>query len=281
MGKAPEVTVWKDDDPSRNRDIWAPEFHRLRDERGMRWYLYFTASDGTEPGHRMYVAESERDDIRGPYRFKAKLRTDPKDAFYAIDMTVLRTRRGLYAIWCGRPSEAGQGLYISRMANPWTLTGERTYLDVAGFGCRYVREGPETLQRKGKVYLVYSVCGADTPDYKLGLTVADEGAKLTDASVWRQRPEPVFARNDVAGVYGPGHNFFFKSPDGKEDWIVYHAKPGTATGYGDRSTRAQRFTWGRNGDPVFDAPVAAGVPLAVPSGEKRGGTDKTLRTFAP
>ena len=31
------------------------------------------------------------------------------------------------------------------------------------------------------------------------------------------------ARKFYDGVFGPGHNSFVKSPDGREDWIVYHA----------------------------------------------------------
>jgi GH43 family beta-xylosidase len=39
----------------------------------------------------------------------------------------------------------------------------------------------------------------------------------------------VFQTSEENGVYAPGHNSFFTSPDGKEDWILYHAntKPGT------------------------------------------------------
>lgn len=78
---ADPVTVWTDSDPSRNRNIWAPEFYRFGD----RWYLYYTADDGVDDHHRLYVLESERDDPAGPYHFKAKL-TPPNHANdFAID----------------------------------------------------------------------------------------------------------------------------------------------------------------------------------------------------
>jgi GH43 family beta-xylosidase len=271
---APDQVVWKDDHPERFRDLWAAEFHRLDGDKGRepRWYLYYTASDGKEGDthHRMYVLESAGDDPRGPYTFKAKLKTDPEDARYAIDGTVLRLPDGrLYFLWCGRPSPAGQGLYISRMANPWTLTGPRVYLSADGFGCPHVREAPVTLLRNGKVFLVYSACAADTPDYKLGLLRADatRDADLLDTSSWKQHPTPVFARVDQHGVFGPGHCFFFRSPDGKEDWIVYHSKGGMAATYADRSTRAQRFTWKPDGTPDFGLPLSLATDIASPSGE--------------
>ena len=270
LKNAPDQVVWKDDDPARFRDLWAPEFFLLDGGggRGPRWYLYYTASDGDDTHHRMYVAESAGTDPRGPYTFKAKLRTDPNDEHYAIDGTVLRTGDGrLYFLWCGRPSPAGQGLYISRMSDPWTLAGPRAYLPADGFGCAVVREGPASLQRGGRVFLAYSACGADTPDYKVGLLIADARADLMDPRSWKQHPVPVFARVDQHGVFGPGHNNFFKSPDGKEDWIVYHAKSGIANSYADRSARAQPFTWNPDNTPYFGLPLPADADIPVPSGE--------------
>src|SRR3954453_5894187 len=35
---APSQVVWKDDNPSRFRDMWAPEFHRFDGEDGPHWY---------------------------------------------------------------------------------------------------------------------------------------------------------------------------------------------------------------------------------------------------
>lgn len=268
---APDQTVWKDDAPGRSRDVWAAEFHLLDagGGKGPRWYLYYTASDGRDDArHRLYVAESAGTDPLGPYTFKGQLQTDPDNAHYAIDATVLRLAGGaLYLLWCGRPSPAGQGLYISRMANPWTTVGPRTYLAADGFGCPVVREGPEVLQHGGRVFLVYSMCGASTPDYRLGMLAADAKSDLLDPASWRQHPKLLFARVDQYGVYGPGHCFFFTSPDGREDWIAYHAKSGIADTYADRSARAQRFQWAADGTPDFGLPQPLDKPIASPSGE--------------
>lgn len=272
LANAPDQTVWEDKTPSRSRDIWAAEFHRLDagSGRGMRWFLYYTASDGQEPHHQMYVAESAGDDPRGPYTFKAQLQTDSKNEFYAIDGTVLKKPNGdLTFFWCGRPSSAGQGLYVSRMSSPWTLEGPRTYLPADGFGCGVVREGPEILQHGGKISLVYSMCGASTPDYRLGMLQAGANADLTNAASWTQFPKLLFARVDQRGVWGPGHCFFFKSPDSKEDWIAYHAKSSIKDTYADRSTRAQKFTWRPDGTPDFGLPLSIDTDIVPPSGEPK------------
>jgi GH43 family beta-xylosidase len=72
-------------------------------------------------------------------------------------------------------------------------------------------------------------------------------------------------------VYGPGHNSFFRSPDGKEDWIAYHAKTGTARTFADRTARAQRFTWNPDGTPNFGKPLPLDAEIKEPSGETAAG----------
>ena len=59
---------------------------------------------------------------------------------------------------------------------------------------------------------------------------------------------------------------FFKSPNGKEDWILYHANsaPGQGCG-GKRAPRAQKFTWNADGSPNFGIPVKSGEVLNIPA----------------
>lgn len=266
---AADVVVWKGETEEQSHGVWAPEFHKLNGPDGEKWYLYVTAFDGKkDEDHRLFVAESTTDSVMGPYVTKAKLNTDPQGKFYAIDGTVLvRDDGSMYLLWCGRPSKTGQGLYISKMANPWTLEGDRLALEADGFGCDHIREGPQILRHGGKTFLVYSMCGADTPDYRLGMLIADDKADPMKAESWKQHPKVVFSRSDKDGVYGPGHNYFFKSPDGSEDWIVYHAKTTGRMTYADRTTRAQRFTWNDDGTPNFGTPLPESVEIDVPKGE--------------
>lgn len=114
-------------------------------------------------------------------------------------------------------------LYIAPMRNPWTISGPRVYLPAAG-GCPEVREAPSVLYHNDSAFLVYSTCDTGKPDYQLWMKILPPGADPLDRAQWRQHPGPVFTRYDPAGVYGPGSNALFRSPDGHEDWIVYHAK---------------------------------------------------------
>jgi GH43 family beta-xylosidase len=271
MWKAPSLAklktsagtvVWRDADPTRSHGIWAPEFHFISN----RWYLYYTAMAATkvDTTHRLYALESESTDPMGPYHFKARL-FDPTNDFYAIDGSAFQHPgdKRWYFLWAAHP---GHRLRIARMANPWTLEGRSVEIPASGFGCEEVREGPVVLQRNGKFFLTYSACDTGKPDYKLGMLIADDHADVLDPKSWVQHPTPIFERNDRAGVFGPGHHGFFRSPDGKEDWIVYHGKTTSAYTYAGRTTRAQPFTWTAAGLPDFGSPLPLTAEIPEPSG---------------
>jgi GH43 family beta-xylosidase len=160
------------------------------------------------------------------------------------------------------------------MANPTTLEGNRIMISTPQYSWEQngmVNEGPGILKNpQGKTFLIYSASGCWTDEYGLGLlTLKDQGNPLIAAD-WTKSAAPVFTKSVTNNVYGPGHNSFFKSPDGKEDWIIYHANPAPENGQGcgaTRSTRMQKFTWNADGTPDFGVPVATGVAIKVPSGE--------------
>lgn len=262
LKSGPGTLVWRDDDPSRSHGIWAPEFHCISN----RWYLYYTAMAATkvDTTHRMHVLESQGADPLGPYHYKARL-FDPANDSYAIDGSVFQHPADgrWYFLWAAHP---GHRIRIARLANPWTLDGSSVQLEASGFGCEEVREGPVVLRRNGRLFLTYSACDTGKPDYKLGMLIADETADVMNPGSWRQHPMPVFERNDAAGVFGPGHHGFFRSPDGQEDWIVYHGKTSSNYTYAGRTTRAQKFRWTSDGLPDFGKPLPIGIQLPEPSG---------------
>jgi GH43 family beta-xylosidase len=101
------------------------------------------------------------------------------------------------------------------------------------------------------------------------MLTAHAGADLLDPRSWAKSPIPVFWESPKAGAFGTGHGSFFRSPDGKEDWMVYHANPEAHQGCGNhRAPRAQPFTWKPDGTPDFGRPVPLGTPLPAPSGER-------------
>ncbi|MGP4049544.1 family 43 glycosylhydrolase [Streptomyces sp. 2A115] len=264
LSTAPSVQVWKGDAASRCCNIWAPELFYS----GGKWYLYFVAGQNISDYNatqRTHVLESAGSDPMGPYTYKNQL-----NSAWMLDASVLNVNGQLYLL--GSAMGGGtQNLVIAPMSNPYTLQGSFSTISTPTYDWERsggtVNEGPEVLQRNGTTRIIYSASGCWTPDYKLGqLTLT--GSNPLSASSWTKKSTPVFQRNDSAGVYGPGHNGFFNSPDGTESWIVYHANDSASDGCDNgRTTRAQKFTWNSDGSPNFGTPVGLGASMAGPSGE--------------
>jgi GH43 family beta-xylosidase len=265
LGTAAPVYVWSETAADRCCNFWAPEFHRLSGPNGTRWYLMYTAGqNGTLDFQRLRVLESAGDDPLGPYRYMGT----PMPNTWNIDGSYLSVGGQLYLLysqWIG----PDQSILIAQMSNPWTVTGQHVVIAQPTFGWETeggrTTEAPEVLQRNGQTHVIYSASSCNTPNYKLGrLTLT--GTNPMNASSWTKNSTPVFQAAN--GVYGPGHNGFFTSPDGSQDWLVYHGNATTSQGCGStRSTRAQPFTWNANGTPNFASPVSTSTSLAVPSGE--------------
>ena len=96
------------------------------------------------------------------------------------------------------------------------------------------------------------------------------GADPTDPQSWTKHDRPVF--QPTRDVFGVGHCCFTRSPDGAQDWIVYHAKRHRRDGW-DRDVRAQPFAWRPDGLPDFGRPVPAGEELALPTGDSPGAAE--------
>jgi GH43 family beta-xylosidase len=247
-----------------SREIWAPELHFLQG----KWYIYVAADDGANPHHRMYVLEGTANDPQAPFAFKGKIAA-PIDC-WAIDGTVLEMLEGkLYFIWAGWPeaTDGVQNLYIAPMSNPWTISGERVCISQPDRSWEqhdfpHINEGPETLWHNGRLFIIYSASGFWDVNYCLG-ELNWMGGDVMNPKSWTKTAQPVFARTE--DVFGPGHCSFTKSPDGKEDWIVYHAL--VAKDSKRRDVRIQPFTWNADGTPNFGKPVSSTVSLPPPSGE--------------
>ncbi|MFF5232908.1 family 43 glycosylhydrolase [Dactylosporangium sp. NPDC000521] len=271
LATAPETVIFNLTRPNGAGTMWAPEFHLLNGPNGQRWYFYYTA--GAEPYNlgtqRIHVLESAGLDPMGPYTFKADLLDPTSDNTWELDPSILQLNGQLYLL--GTFYNGSQPMFIRPLSNPWTASGTRRILSTPTYSWETVggavNEGAEVLTHGGKTFIIYSASHCSTPDYKLGMLTWNGGDPLNSSS-WVKSPNPVFQRSNANSVYAPGHNGFFKSPDGTEDWFVYHANSSTSGGCDmNRSTRAQKFTWNADGTPNFGVPVALGTQLPVPSGE--------------
>ncbi|QDA59668.1 glycoside hydrolase family 43 protein [Hymenobacter jejuensis] len=254
-----------------SKDVWAPEIHFLDG----KWYVYFTAGPGNCcGGQRTWVLENTAaDPTTGTWVEKGRI-YNPTEDYWAIDGTVMEQNGKRYFLWSGQDGQSTvQRLYISEMSNPWTLTGPRVELSHPEYeweknGEPDVNEGPEVIQHGGKTFLVYSASHCDTDDYALGMLTASSTADPMKLASWTKSATPVFTKNAASEAYGPGHNGFFKSKDGQEDWIIYHANAGPNQRCGNqRVPRMQKFGWNPDGTPNFGTPVSLNVLINKPSGE--------------
>lgn len=263
-----------------SKDLWAPEIHFLQG----KWYIYFAADSGRNVSHRLWVLENKSiDPLQGDWILKGKL-TTPDDK-WSIDGSVFQNKKQLYAIWSGWEGNVNgqQNIYIAKMKNPWTIEGERSKVSSPELAWEKngdlnngddpnhinVNEGPEVLVHGRKIYLIYSASGCWTDFYALGMLTATTSSDLMNINSWKKTLQPVFKQSVENSVFAPGHNSFFQSPDGKEDYILYHANDESGQGCGRlRTPRAQRFGWNKDGSPAFGIPVKKDEALKVPSGTK-------------
>ncbi len=269
LSRARKTTVWKAPLSGPNsHDIWAPEIHFLRG----KWFIYYAATDGPDANRRLFVLEAKTADPQGAYTSKGQL-VPPGEGQdqYAIDADVFEQNGALYLLWSGRENLASgaQNIYIAPLSDPWTIGGPRVRLSSPQYPWEYqgwaVNEGPQALQHGGQTFIVYSASAGSTPQYCLGL-LSNSGGDLLSAAAWQKSPTPVFSSYEGPDghVYGVGHNSFTTSPNGSEDWIVYHGKDANTNSWDGRLLRAQKFTWNPDGTPNFGHPIPSKVSMPIP-----------------
>jgi GH43 family beta-xylosidase len=221
-----------------------------------------------------------------------KSELDTYDQF-AIDGTYFNHTTGLYHVYsCWESAYVSwpSMLCISKMSDPWTVSSsldDRAVIsrpDQPWEKTPYNRtinvrlnsnEGPEQLTNPetGQQFIIYSAARSDNRNYCLGqLTLT--GDDPMQASSWTKDTSGcVFYQNPDEEVYGVGHASFTTSPDGSQNWMVYHGMVNYEDGWSARTIRTQKFTWNDDGTPKFPRPGVG--PYLVPAGQVVGGSAGT------
>ncbi|MFF3613170.1 family 43 glycosylhydrolase [Streptomyces sp. NPDC002580] len=266
LSTAPETTIWTQHaSGAMGAHIWAPEIHFIDG----KWYVYFAAGSTSDVwAIRMYVLESSAaNPLTGSWTEKGQIAT-PVSSF-SLDATTFVVNGVRYLAWAQRnPAEDNNtSLYLAKLANPWTISGTPVEIsqptlswETVGYK---VNEGPAVVQHGGKVFLTYSASATDA-NYCLGMLTASASADLLDTGSWTKGSQPVFRSSAATSQYGPGHNSFTVSEDGRSDILVYHDRSykdivGDPLDDPNRRTRLQKVYWNADGTPAFGIPVADGV----------------------
>ncbi len=251
--------------PNDTDSAWAPELHRIA---GV-WYIYF-AYNPTSDIHQMYVlSNKDKNPLSKNWKLSKMVGMDDK---FAIDGTVLTVGDKNYFVWSGWQGDenVAQNLYIAAMTSPMAIVkGQKILISQPQYaweknGNPLVNEGPEVIIHKGVINLTYSASGSWDNDYCLGLLTANVGANLLNPKSWIKQKKPIFEK--TADTFGPGHNGFATSEDGKENWLIFHTARWNHGGW-NREVRLQEFTWTKENTIKLSAPLSAQNLQKLPSGE--------------
>ena len=240
--------------------FWAPE---LAYDQGT-FYLYYHAS-GNGHGFRIRVATSKTPE--GPYTDIGRPMTDVLRNNFAIDSAFFRDddgQRYLFYATDFYDSDAttfrGTALVVDKMKSMTELAGHPQTVMRAHWqwqvyqrnrlmgGVRadwYTLEGPSVVKHGGKYYCLYSGGNYQNDTYGVDYLVADQLS-----GPWREAGQfrgPQIMRTIPGEVIGPGHNGLVKSPDGKRDYILYHAWNEAMT---ERQLWADPLVWTDDGPHI-------------------------------
>ena len=261
LATAAPKTIWrKHETGEMGAHIWAPEIHFIDG----KWYIYFAAGRADKVWDiRIYVLENtSANPMEGEWLERGQLKTNWES--FALDATTFELRGSNYLVWAQYDPTAAKGtnIYIARMDSPASITGKQILLTKPEYDWEKVRypvnEGPAVLKKNGRLFLSYSAAGTGA-EYCLGLLTADENADPLNPSSWIKSSQPVLVTSEENHIFGPGHNSFTTSPDGKTDLLVYHARSyrdiqGDPLHDPNRHARVQPINWRADGTPDFGTP---------------------------
>lgn len=269
LDKADTKEIWFPSETGGNTCcIWAPEIHYF----DKTWFIYYSAANKDNPvdaSRRVYVLKNTSDNpFDGSWEDLGNVETK----YPGIDGHIFEynnIRYFAYSPYIGSQS----GINLAKLKSPTIIENEINLglpvHDWEKTPPREILEGPQFLVGpKDKIFIIYSAGACWDDNYGLGLFSANSDADLLDPDSWTRSSQQVFEQCADSSVYGPGHNCFTKSPDGTEDWIVYHGKSISSNQCSGRSMRAQKVEWDDGGMPEFGPPLSISTNIPKPSGLK-------------
>ena len=261
---------------------WAPEVA----ERDGKFYLYYSAATGgRDETHRLRVAVADAPE--GPFRDLGKIALtgefadrfcidahpfrDPKDGqwylFFATDFFTYRVGTGTAVVPLADDmcSPAGEATVVLKANADWMIYERDRHHYGQTWTAWHTVEGPFVWAHGGRYFCFYSGGNWQTAAYGVGYGVADHptGPFRDEWNV----EGPSVLRGVEGLVHGPGHNSVVVGPDGKTDFMVYHAwDPGRTA----RRMFVDPIVWTQGPGQSFPHPKCDGPTLG-----RRGAGNRT------
>jgi beta-xylosidase len=223
--------------PDAGYQYWAPE---VAEHEGT-FYLYYSMGRPEEERFEIRVATSAAP--QGPYADTGAALVDCERNRFTIDAHPFRDADGRWYLFYARNfldteggAHPGTALVVDRLVgmtrlagecrtvlrarHPWTLYQAQRRMEVYGrtFDWHTI-EGAFVVRRRGRYYCFYSGSNYQTANYGVDYAVAD---RVTGPYVGQGR-EPRVLRGIPGRVRGPGHHSIVVGPDGRTEYLVYHA----------------------------------------------------------
>ncbi|MGZ9165080.1 MAG: glycoside hydrolase family 43 protein [Anaerolineales bacterium] len=255
--------------PPGGDDFWAPE---VAFYDGV-FYMYYSAHGIDGKDHQLRVA-TQRNPL-GPFRDAGRVLVP--DQPFSIDAHPFQDQDGQWYLFYSQdfltindPYRVGTGIVVDRMLDMFTLAGEprvviRPHADWQLFKAQrsmygavydwHTIEGAALRFHNDHYYCFYSGGAWEHDNYGISYVVADH---VLGPYRLPSENQPILLRSVPGHVIGPGHNSFTKSPNGEQEYVVYHAwDPGMTA----RRMCIDSLYW-VDGIPVIHGPTWTPQPLA-------------------
>ncbi|MEZ4703297.1 MAG: glycoside hydrolase family 43 protein [Rhodothermales bacterium] len=254
--------------------FWAPEVVRYRD----RFYLIYSSRGPAAygDGYRITIAVADRPE--GPFEDLYSPLFDPGYSMIDAHLFIDDGKPYLFFEMVGLVGSLGNdkgylwgvimGVELSEdLSRPLTepklcLYPTQEWEGVSSMWARS-NEGMTVFKAGDTYYMTYSGNHYRDPNYGVGYATAEH-----PLGMWtKYAGNPILKQDPSLGVSGPGHNSITVSPDGSEQFIVYHSHADPANPSGRRVLNIDRLIVRDDGTLEVVGPTR--TPQPMPAGSAR------------
>jgi beta-xylosidase len=214
---------------------WAPEIA----EKDGRYYMYYSAGGLEGEGQQLRVAVTGDLDEAfldtgvvmlpdEPFAIDASPFRDPRDGkwylFFAkdyFDGAYPGTAAAVAPLRDDLLGVEGEAQCVLRASAQWQLFQRNRRWYDRDWEAWYTVEGPFTVYHEGRYYCLYSGGRWETSNYGVSYVVSDHPMGPYRHELFGEGP--CVLKGIPGQVLGPGHNSVVLGPDGKTEFVVYHA----------------------------------------------------------